>query len=451
MNKKNLKISVAGIRGIYPDEIDPELVFKFAFSFGIYGKGKTFLVGKDTRISGDVLLSSTMSGLLSSGNNVINLGIVPTPMMEFIIEKIEKKYGILITASHNPEKYNGLKFLNNRGVFLNQKEWEDFLKVIKSQKKFNFSSYIPGQIKLREKNYTEFYFKNIYNLVNIEKIKEKKFKVVIDACQGVSSFYTEKFLKGMGCDICIFNKFPPGKFSHEPEPLIENLQQLKKRVIKEKGDIGFMQDPDCDRLSFVCENGDIPGEELTLAICIDSILEKEKSSVVVNLSTTSLIDNICKKHQVKIYRTKIGEINVVDKMKTMKSRVGGEGNGGVIWGKVHYGRDSFVGMAILLEKMAIENKKISEIVRNYPKYYMIKKKYKVKSIEKILQRVKGFYKKEKIDLTDGIKIIRENGWIHIRKSGTEPVIRIIIEGNDKKVSESFLKEILTLLGLKDSS
>ncbi|HOV21723.1 MAG TPA: phosphoglucosamine mutase [bacterium] len=447
MKKKNFKISVAGIRGIYPDEITPEIAFKFAFAFGFFGKGKTFLVGKDTRISGDVLISSVISGLLSSGKNVLNIEITPTPMIGFIIEKIENKYGIMVTASHNPEEYNGLKFFNKKGNFINNDEWKKFLEIIKSVKKLKLSS-IPGEIKKIEKNYIKIYFDNIYKLVDVKKIREKKFKVIVDACQGVSSIYTEEFLKNLGCDVLVFNKFPYGKFSHNPEPLIENLQQLKEKVIKEKGDIGFIQDPDCDRFSFVCENADIPGEETTLAICLDSVLEKEKTPVVVNLSTTSLIDDICKKHKVKIYRTKIGEINVVEKMRKIKSRAGGEGNGGVIWGKFHYGRDSYIGISLLLEKMAEENKKISEIVNNYPKYYMIKEKYKIKNIKFILKKIKKIYKNEKLDLTDGIKIIRENGWIHIRQSGTEPVVRVIVEATTKITADEYLKEIYSILSAR---
>ncbi len=444
MTEKNLKISVAGVRGIYPDGINSEVAFKFGFAFGFYGKGKTFLVGRDTRISGDVLTSSVISGILSSGKNVINLGITPTPLIEYIIEKIEKKYGIIITASHNPEKYNGLKFLNKKGNFLNQNDWEEFWKVIKKYNKFHYSTK-PGKIEKTDKNYKKIYFKDIYNSVKNEEIRKKKFKIVIDCCQGVSSFYTEEFLKGLGCDVISINKFPPGKFSHNPEPLKENMKQLQKKVIEEKADIGFIQDPDCDRLAFVCENGYIPGEELTLAVCLDTILKKEKTPVVVNLSTTSLIDFICKKHKVKIYRTKVGEINVVEKMKRIKSRVGGEGNGGVIWGKIHYGRDSFVGMAIILERMVSENKKISEIVNLYPEYSMIKRKFEIKNTDKLIEKLKKIYRKEKIDLSDGIKIIRDNGWIHIRPSGTEPVLRVIVEAINPEESKKYLQEIQKIL------
>lgn len=442
--ERGLKISVAGIRGRYPNELDPIVTFKYSFVFGIYAKNKTFLVGRDTRKSGEVLLLSAISGLLSAGKNVINLGIIPTPLMEYIVEKHEKKYGVLVTASHNPEEYNGLKFLNKSGTFLNQNEWKEFSSFIKNLDSLEMPS-CPGTVKISNKDFTEIFYKDIYFNIDINKIKRKKFKVVVDACQGVSSFYTEKFLKEMGCEVVIFNKYPPGKFAHDPEPLVKNLKYLKRKVIEEKADIGFMQDPDCDRLGFVCEDGYIPSEEITLALCVDSILEKEKTAVVVNLSTTSLIDDICEKHGVKIYRTKVGEINVVEKMKRVRSRVGGEGNGGVIWGKVHYGRDSFVAMALILEKMAKENKKISEIVKTLPEYFMIKEKYRIENPLEFMEKVKDYFKGEKIDTTDGVKVIRENGWIHIRPSGTEPVVRIIIEGKNKKVPFSYLEELKNLL------
>lgn len=445
MKKGKIKISVAGVRGIYPDEINSNLAFRFAFAFGNYGKGKEFLTGRDTRESGDVLTSSVISGILSAGKNVTDLGIIPTPLMEFIIEKVKKSYGVLITASHNPLEYNGLKFLNKKGNFLNENDWKEFLTILKNIEKKEFSKK-PGKLKTSQIDYTDIYFQTIYKSVNIKKIRSKKFKVVVDTCQGVSSFYTEQFLKDMGCEVIVFNTFPPGKFSHNPEPTVKNLKYLKRKVIEEKADIGFMQDPDCDRLAFVCENGYIPGEEITLVVCLDSILSKEKTPVVVNLSTTSLIDYICEKHNVKIFRTKVGEINVVEKMRRIKSRAGGEGNGGVIWGKVHYGRDSFVGMSLILEKMAEENRKISEIIKDYPEYSMIKEKIKIKDKNKFMEKIKSIYKNEKIDLTDGVKILRKDGWIHIRPSGTEPVIRIIVEAETEKTAQKYLSEIYSHIG-----
>ncbi len=247
----------------------------------------------------------------------------------------------------------------------------------------------------------------------------------------------------MGCEAVIINKEPPGVFSHNPEPLAENLGGLADTVVAEKADIGFAQDPDGDRLAFVCENGKIPGEEMTVVLCIKSFLEKKKTSVVVNLSTTSLVEETAKGFGVDVYRTKIGEINVVEGMKKNGSLIGGEGNGGVVCPDVHYGRDSFVGMALILEYIAKRQKKISEITEELPKYVMLKKKVKIegKDVSCIMEELKKEYaSKENLNLEDGVKIIRRDGWIHIRPSGTEPVLRIYAEGKTKEAAEKYLSE-----------
>ncbi|MGB9677404.1 MAG: phosphoglucosamine mutase, partial [Candidatus Ratteibacteria bacterium] len=286
------------------------------------------------------------------------------------------------------------------------------------------------------------YYEEIYKNIIAEEVRGNNFKVVVDVCQGVGALYTKKFLEGLNCKVEIINEKPYGIFSHDPEPKKETLKQLSEYIKKKKADIGFAQDPDGDRLAIVDEKGNIIGEEMVLAICVKNILEKFKTSIVVNLSTSMIIDKIAEKFGVKVYRTKIGEVNVVEKMKKVKSIIGGEGNGGVIYSHVHYGRDSFVGMSLILEYMAKKGKKISEIISELPSYYMKKEKYKVDipKMKKIMEKIKRRYQKEKIDFTDGVKIIRENGWIHIRPSGTEPVLRLIVESIDKKILNEYLEE-----------
>ncbi|MCM8761956.1 MAG: phosphoglucosamine mutase [Candidatus Omnitrophica bacterium] len=446
--KNGLQISVSGIRGIYPDFLTSEIVFNFGIVFGSYIRTKKVFVCSDTRTSGKSLKDSIITGLLCTGKDVVDLGIAPTPEMGCVIEKEEmtRAAGIVITASHNPQEYNGIKFFSEKGTFLNTEEMKRMLDVY-YKRAFTISKE-PGFLSFME--YTDKYFSNIYRTVDVERIRAKKFNVVVDVCQGVGAIFTEKFLKGLGCDVVLLNKEPPGIFAHNPEPLPENLVELSETVIKEKADIGFAQDPDCDRLAIVSEDGNIPGEEMVIVLATRDILEyHKKGGIVVNLSTTALIEEITRALCVSVHRTKIGEVNVVEKMKETGSVIGGEGNGGVIFPDVHYGRDSFVGMALILEYLAYREKCLSEIIDEMPKYFMIKKKISISDRQKVEEILKNIREKvsgsEKVNLEDGIKIIRTDGWVHIRPSGTEPVIRIYVEGKNKNVAERYLSEFISLL------
>jgi phosphomannomutase len=442
--EKNLKISVAGIRGIYPYFLTPEIVYKFGLSYANFLKEKNIYVGRDTRISGEVLKYSLISSLLFAGKNVIDMDIAPTPLVEYAVEKNKKAGGVIITASHNPFEYNGIKFLSKKGTFLNEKGGKKLIELYKKEK-FLIKK-CPGKV-ISDFEIKNRYFEEIYRNIEIEKIKKCNFKVVVDVCQGVGALYTKDFLTGLDCDIEILNEKPYGIFSHDPEPKRETLKQLSKYIKEKKADIGFAQDPDGDRLAIVDENGEIIGEEIVLAICVKNILEKIKTPIVVNLSTSMIIDYIAQIYGVKVYRTKIGEVNVVEKMKKVKSIIGGEGNGGVIYQLVHYGRDSFVAMGLILEYIAKKEKKISEIVFEFPIYFMKKEKYEIEisKIKKIMEKIKEKYKREKIDLTDGIKIIRKDGWIHIRPSGTEPVLRLVFESVDEKILNKYIEEFKSFI------
>lgn len=436
---QGLKISVSGIRGVYPSSLNPEVVYNFGLAYGNYLKENTVYVGRDTRISGETLKYAIISSLIATGKNIIDLDIAPTPFVEFFVEKDKKAGGIIITASHNPFEYNGIKFLSPKGTFLNEKEGEKLLEIYK-ERKFVLSE-IPGEVKFKI-GLKDKYFEEIYKRVDILKIKGNNFKIIVDVCQGVGSLYTKEFLEGLNCKVEILNEKPLGIFSHDPEPNKKTLKQLSQYIKEKKADIGFAQDPDGDRLAIVDGKGNIIGEEMVLAICIKNVLEKIKTPIVVNLSTSMVIDFIAKNFGVNVYRTKIGEVNVVEKMKKVKSLIGGEGNGGIIYAPVHYGRDSFVGMALILEYLAKEGKSLSEILSEFPQFFMKKEKYKVEfsKIKKIMEKIKKKYKNEKINLIDGIKIIRNDGWIHIRPSGTEPVLRLVVESRDEKILNKYLEE-----------
>jgi len=441
--ENGLQVSVSGVRGMYPDFLTSSVANMFGVAFGSYTKEKRVLVCRDTRASGESLKEAVITGLLCTGKDVFDLGIAATPELSYVIEKIEKAPGVVITASHNPSEYNGIKFFSEKGVYLNSGECRKLLNIY-DKKSFNIAEN-PGFVFFRK--YTDEYFSGIYGTVDVERIKKRKFRVVVDVCQGVGGLLSERFLEGLGCDVTVINREPAGLFSHNPEPLAENLHQLADRVVAEKADVGFAQDPDCDRLAIVCDDGRIPGEEMTVVLCIRNFLEKKKGPVVVNLSTTSLVDEVARDFRVDVYRTKIGEINVVEEMKKVCSVIGGEGNGGVICPDVHYGRDSFVGMALILEYAARRHETLSGITKELPQYYMLKKKIMIRDRQThtMIERLKKEYgEKENVDLADGIKIIRQDGWIHIRPSGTEPVLRIYAEGKTKEIAEKYLSEFTCL-------
>jgi phosphomannomutase len=435
-----LQISVSGIRGVYPVSITSDVVFTFGVVFGSYAGTKKIFVCRDTRVSGDSLKNSMITGLLCTGKDVVDLGIAPTPEIGYIIEKLESSSGAVITASHNPQEYNGIKFFSDKGTFLNSSEGKKLLEIYHG-KSFKIAK-TPGF--LSPADYTEKYFQGIYDAVDVEKIRKRKFRVVVDVCQGVGALLSKRFLENLGCEAIVINEGPPGIFSHPPEPLPENLAELSGRVPAENADIGFVQDPDCDRLSMVNEDGSIPGEEVTVALAIKSILEKKKGPVAVNLSTTARIEEIAGEYGVDVYRSMVGEVNVVEKMKETGAVAGGEGNGGIILPDVHYGRDSFVGMALLLERLAKTGEKASEAAGGLPEYFMLKKKISVPEERKNkgMEEIKAGCSAtgEKVNLEDGIKIIRNDGWIHVRPSGTEPVMRIYAEAKTMDIADRYLSE-----------
>ncbi len=438
--EKKLQISVSGIRGIYPESLTSDIVFTFGVVFGSYAKSSKIYVCRDTRTSGDSLKNSMITGLLCTGKDVIDLGIAPTPEVGYIIEKIEPSSGVVITASHNPQEYNGIKFFSEKGTFLNEAEAKKLLEIYRG-KSFSVAKN-PGF--LSSKDYTEEYLGGIRNAVDVEKIRKRKFRVVVDVCQGVGALLSKRFLESMGCEVIIMNAEPQGVFAHSPEPLPENLQGLSQRVVEENADIGFAQDVDCDRLAIVSENGEIPGEEIAVVLSVRSVLERKKGPVVVNLSTTSLIEEEARRYGVQVYKSKIGEVNVVEKMKDIGAVVGGEGNGGVIFPDIHYGRDSFVGMALILEYLAGSGEKLSAIVDKLPKFVMLKEKISLTEERKsrVMEELKLKCRdaREQVNLDDGVKIIRADGWIHVRPSGTEPVMRLYVEAKSRETAERYMSE-----------
>lgn len=436
--------SVSGIRGIFGESLTPELTLKYAAHFGIFKNRGKILIGRDSRTSGQTIRHSVIAGLLGVGVEVVDLGIVPTPTLLLAVEESDAKGGIVITASHNPAEWNALKLVDENGMFLTPENSKNFLEQV--NKKVNYNKW-DNLGKLRhDNNSIERHIQKILKIpmTDLEEIINSKYKVVIDSVNGAGGLISPRLLKKLGCEVIEINSEPNGFFSHEPEPLNKNLKQLEEAVIKHDADLGFATDPDVDRLSVVSDKGKAIGEELTLILAEMLVLSKKKGAIVTNLSSSMASEDIAEEFDSNVIRTKVGEINVGLKMKEVKSPVGGEGNGGVIIPDVHYTRDALAGMAVILALLTHKKKKISTLVDSIKKYsiYKTKVNFDPDTGYKILRSLEKLYEDKKIDKTDGLKIIAENYWVHIRKSGTEPVLRIYVESESLSKSKNIADKVI---------
>jgi len=444
-----LKISISGVRGIVPESLNDEVVQNFAKAFGTYLDGGKVVVGCDTRPSGIRIKQIVFESLLSCGCEVIDLGISTTPTVGILTSHLKARGGIVITASHNPNPWNGLKFIAEDGIFLTPSEFEKFITIYENKK---FISKSGGKITTFDKA-DEIHINKVLNAIDLAKIKASKFKVVIDSCNGAGSIVTPILLKKLGCTVIEINTKAGEEFPHGPEPTPENLKELSLAVINNKADIGFAQDPDADRLSIVTNKGEAISEEYTLAIAAKYILSKNvrtgrSLSIVTNLSTSSLIDDIAKEFGAKVIRTKIGEVHVAVEIKKSKAPIGGEGNGGVIYPKIGFNRDSLAAIALILNYLAEEKQSIDQVVSKLPVYFLSKAKIECNSNEeaiKILDKANELFKNEKIDKTEGLKVYLKDAWIHLRPSNTEPILRIFCEAKSRQEAEKINKNVLSSL------
>jgi len=442
-----LMISVSGVRGIFGESLTPEVAVKFASHFGIFCNRGKIIVGRDSRTSGQEMFRAVSTGLMSVGCDVVDLGIVSTPTVLLAVEESDAKGGISITASHNTAEWNAMKFVGENGMFLFPQEAQRFIDFLDEPIEYAVSDKI-GELT-QDTEATNRHIKKILNIhyIDIEKIKTKSFKVVIDSVNGAGGMISPQLLRDLGCQVIELNSEPTGIFAHTPEPLNKNLRQLEDAVAANKADIGFATDPDVDRLAIVDENGKCIGEELSLLLAEKFILSKKKGDIVTNLSSSMASEDIAKDYGVKVHRTKVGEINVGKKMKELKSPVGGEGNGGIICPEVHYTRDAPAGMALILSYLTESGETISELASKIPKYYFAKDKIKVAphQLDRIMVKVPEIFVDHKLDSTDGIKILEDKFWIHIRESGTEPIIRIYVESESKEKSKKMCEETIAKL------
>ena len=446
---KPLMISVSGIRGIVGQSLDPIAVSRYASAFGTWIGAKTVVVGRDSRVSGELFKHSVVSSLMACGCNVIDIGIVGTPTVEIAVKALKARGGIAITASHNPKEWNALKLIGPGGMFLSAAQSKEIARIVKTSG-YRFVNWNKlGKLSAKSDLEQE-HIKRVIKLkyLNIDKIRKWKFKVVVDCVNGAGGKIVPMMLREMGCEVVVLNGEQHGIFPRNPEPLPQNLKKLEASVVKHKADIGIAVDPDVDRVAFVSEKGHAIGEELSLALAVDLVLSRKRGPVVVNASTTRLIDDLATQYRVKIYRTKVGEINVSTKMKQVNAVIGGEGNGGVILPEVHLGRDAMTGIALVLQKLSSSEHKLSEIVSSFPQYHMIKAKVELGNVHvaKCLRKIEDDFSSEKIDHTDGLKISLKNGWIHIRMSNTEPIVRIICEDTSRSQALESVKVFTSYFG-----
>ena len=462
--------SISGIRGTIGGKVGENLTpldaVKFAAAYGTFLKNRQstianndnklkVVVGRDARISGLMIQNLVQNTLLGLGIDVIDLGLSTTPTVEIAVPLEKADGGIILTASHNPKQWNALKLLNEKGEFLSGAEGELILDIAESES-YDFADVDAlGLITIND-SYMDIHIDEVLNLplVDAELVKTKKYKVVVDAVNSTGGIIVPRLLELMGVEVVKLYCEPNGQFPHNPEPLKEHLGAICELVVAQQADFGIVVDPDVDRLAFISNNGEMFGEEYTLVACADYVLSKTPGNTVSNMSSSRALKDITDKYNGHYSASAVGEVNVVELMKTTNAIIGGEGNGGIIYPELHYGRDSIVGIALFLTYLAGQDKSVAEVRAMYPHYYMSKNKIELTpaiNVDKILVALFDKYKNELCSTIDGLKIDFTENWVHLRKSNTEPIIRIYTEAKSQisadDLANKFINEIKIIAGL----
>ena len=448
--------SISGIRGtiggVVGDSLSPLDIVRFTASYAAFirkqgNSSNTIIIGRDARISGEMVSNIVSGTLMGCGFDVLDVGLSTTPTIEVAVQLEQSAGGIIITASHNPKEWNALKLLNAKGEFLSQKDGDEIL-LLAENDDFTFSEVAD----LGKYSYDDsFNNKHIdavlkLDLVNVNLVKTSGFKVVVDAVNSTGGFMIPRLLERMGVACIKLFCEPNGNFPHNPEPLPENLSEIVKLVVHEKADFGIVVDPDVDRLALICEDGSIFGEEYTLVAVADYVLSKTPGNTVSNLSSTRALRDITIKHKGNYQASSVGEVNVVEKMKATNAIIGGEGNGGIIYPELHYGRDALVGVALFLTQLAESKISAKKLRDSYPNYFISKNKIELTTeidVDAILTTLEQRYKNEQITTIDGLKIDFEDGWVHLRKSNTEPIIRIYAESEGEEKANVLANKMIS--------
>ena len=453
--------SISGIRGtiggFQGENLTPIDAVKYAAAYGSWVKQQreknnyTVVVGRDARISGNMMQQLVMNTLIGLGIHVVDLDLSTTPTVEIAVMLEHADGGIILTASHNPKQWNALKLLNHKGEFLDAKEGQKILDIAENEN-INFSEVDDlGKITSNQA-YIDLHIDEILDLplVNVEAIKKAKFKVVVDGVNSTGGIAVPALLEALGVEPVKLYCDPTGEFPHNPEPLKEHLGDLMKKVVDEHADFGIVVDPDVDRLAFVDENGGMFGEEYTLVAVADYVLQHTPGNTVSNMSSSRALRDITEKRNGKYTASAVGEVNVVVKMKETNAVIGGEGNGGIIYPELHYGRDSLVGIALFLSYLADLRISVSALRKTYTSYFMSKKKIQLTpqlDVDKLLKAMELKYADEEINNIDGVKIDFDDNWVHLRKSNTEPIIRIYTEAKSQEEADLLADRIISEIKL----
>lgn len=453
--------SISGIRGTIGgktgDNLTPVDAVKFASAYGTFlksesqkskveGQKLTVVIGRDARISGPMIHNLVVNTLIGLGIDVIDLGLSTTPTVEVAVPLEKADGGIILTASHNPKQWNALKLLNEKGEFLSGADGAKILEIAENEA-FDFAD-VDNLGEITENtSYMDIHIDEVLNLplVDAEKVKSKKYKVVVDGVNSSGGIIIPKLLEEMGVEVVKLYCEPNGHFPHNPEPLKEHLTDISELVVQEKADFGIVVDPDVDRLAFISNDGEMFGEEYTLVAVADYVLSKTPGNTVSNMSSSRALRDITEKHGGKYQESAVGEVNVVELMKSTNAIIGGEGNGGIIYPEIHYGRDALVGVALFLTHLANVNMTVAELRTSYPQYYMSKNKIELTpqiDVDAILVAMTEKYKNEQISTIDGVKIDFPENWVHLRKSNTEPIIRIYTEAKSQQEADDLALRII---------
>lgn len=451
--------SISGIRGTIGgrsgDTLNPLDIVKFTSAYATFirrsGKSQsnTIVVGRDARISGEMVKNVVCGTLMGIGYDVINIGLATTPTTELAVRMTQAAGGIIITASHNPRQWNALKLLNHEGEFLTKSEGNEVLDIAESED-FNYADVDHLGHYTEDSSFDQRHIESVLalKLVDREAIKKAHFKVAVDGINSVGGIILPKLLNELGVEYTLLNGEPTGDFAHNPEPLEKNLGGIMQEMSKGGYDLGIVVDPDVDRLAFICEDGIMFGEEYTLVSVADYVLSHTPGNTVSNLSSTRALRDVTKKHGGQYMASAVGEVNVTTKMKEVNAVIGGEGNGGVIYPESHYGRDALVGIALFLSSLAHKGCKVSELRKSYPNYFMAKNRIDLTpetDISAILDRIKEMYADEKVTDIDGVKIDFADKWVHLRASNTEPIIRVYSEAATMEEAESLGRKLMDVV------
>ena len=439
-----LKISISGVRGVVGESLTPTLLVRFAQAFGTYVGSGTVVIGRDTRTSGEMVKQSVVAGLLSSGCRVVDVGVCPVPTVQVLVRHLHAQGGICITASHNPAEWNALKFIGADGLFLGPGPARELLDI------YHQGEYtkVPGsEMRAVEEleGATDIHVRAILDALGPLPPRERRPRVVLDSCNGAGSVVTPHLLEALGADVFTINTTPDGLFPRPAEPLPENLGELCAAVREHGADVGFAQDMDADRLAVVDEAGRPVGEDYTLVLAALYVLGREPGPVVANLSTSSALAAVAARFGCPLTLSKIGEANVTEEMRRVGAVVGGEGNGGVIYPRINFGRDSLVGAALILHLLAESGQTVSELLASLPPYALVKEKLACPShkIRDALRMVEREYEGYASDRRDGVKVMLPDGWFLVRGSNTEPIIRVVAEGPTEERARAIVNQVFT--------